>query len=355
MAHFLHPLHTLRNMLTALLFVTLVTLPMLLHLLQDRPQDSSTENRRLAEAPTLVALRDDWNGFPEKINAWMRDHFGLRRSYLKLGFELDKVLRSTADLKAVRGDDGWLFNTLNGALALHQGLLPFAANEADDWLDGLQEVQAAAEASGAVFVAIITPNKHTIYPEHLSAYPRKVAGESRLDEAHRRARARGLPLVDLRAPLETAKEGEQVYYQTDSHWTDLGAWHGFRQVRAALTAQGVTLPDIPREALISTIDPDFQGDLYRLVGVEDGTPERATLLTVDQDRLDRKGGSILYYGDSFAGQFLKYLEATFTTVTFVDNNAGEPDLTMINAGDYDVVLFQIVERYLSRPLAPKSR
>ena len=161
-------LHSIGNLLSALSFVVLISVPMLLHMAQGSSDASDAENRRLADAPTLSGLWSDWTGFPETANAWMRDHFGLRRSYIKLGFELEKLLPSSPDLKAVRGDDGWLFNTLNGALALHQGLLPFAAGEADEWLDGLVTVQAAAEASGAVFAGFITPNKHTIYPEKLS-------------------------------------------------------------------------------------------------------------------------------------------------------------------------------------------
>ena len=346
------PLSPLRNLLTAVTFAALVAAPMVLHLVNRTPAASTIENRRLSAPPGLADLRADWTGFPEKVNAWMRDHFGLRRTYLQIGFELDSFLNSSSAFKAVRGDDGWLFNTLNGALALHRGLLPFATGEADAWLDGLVEMQDRAEASGAVFIATIAPNKHTIYPEKLSAYPRRVAGETRLDEVTRRARDRGLPLVDLRAALDAAKLGEKVYYQTDSHWTDLGAYHGFLQLRAALADRGVDLPDIPRDALHLRQKSDFQGDLYRLLGEENGAPETIERVRIDPNLPGTRPRSILIIGDSFSGQLRKYFDATFQKVTFADNAAGAPDLSQITPGTYDVVLFQIVERYLSRPLSP---
>lgn len=342
----------LRNLLTAVTFTALIAAPGLLHLFNRGTVDSTVENRRLAAAPGWADLSADWTAFPEQVNAWMRDHFGLRRTYLQIGFELDKFLSSSSAFRAVRGDDGWMFNTLNGAMALHQGLLPFAAGEADQWLDGLVQMQQHAEAAGAVFVATIAPNKHTIYPEKLSAYPRRVAGETRLDEVMRRAAARDLPLVDLRAALVAAKTDEKIYYQTDSHWTDLGAYQGFLQLRAALTDQGVNLPNIPRAALHLREKTDFQGDLHGLMGEENGAPETIQRVKIDPALPGTRPRSILIIGDSFSGQLRKYFDATFQEVTFIDNAAGAPDLSKITPGTYDVVLFQIVERYLSRPLSP---
>ncbi|MEO3413973.1 hypothetical protein AAFO92_04850 [Roseovarius sp. CAU 1744] len=346
-------LHSAKNLLTALSFVALVALPVLLHLARQNPVDAGAENRRLAPPPSLAGMRADWAAFPDTVNAWMRDHFGMRRTYLQIGFEMDKVLRSSAAFKAVRGDDGWLFNTLNGALALHRGLLPFAAGEAGAWLDGLDQIQVRAEAAGAVFIAAIAPNKHTIYPEYLSAYPRRVAGETRLDEVQRLARARGLPLIDLRPALLAAKSDTKVYYQTDSHWTDLGAYHGFRELRRALTDRGIAVPDIPQGALRLRLKDDFRGDLYGLLGEENGAPETVTLVK-RPDLAGPKAGRILIIGDSFTAQIRKYFAATFETVDVIDNAAGAPDLSHLRPGAYDVVLFEIVERYLSRPLTPRS-
>ncbi len=341
----------LKNLLTAFTFLLLISVPMLLHMAQDGTGESSAENRRLAAAPSLTALTTDWSAFPETVNAWMRDHFGMRRTYLQIGFEMDKVLQSSTAFKAVRGDDGWMFNTLNGALALHRGLLPFTTGEADAWLDGLRAMQTRTEEAGAVFIATIAPNKHTIYPEYLSAYPRQVAGETRLDEVQRRAIARDLPLIDLRPALIAAKPDVKVYYQSDSHWTDLGAYRGFLELRAALSDRGVNVPDIPRDTLRLREKTDFQGDLYGLLGEEDGAPETITLVK-RPDVKAPKAGAILIIGDSFTGQLRKYFDATFETVDFIDNAAGSPDLGQISPGHYDVVIFQIVERYLSRPLSP---
>ncbi|WP_299843386.1 hypothetical protein [uncultured Roseovarius sp.] len=341
-----------RNLLTALSFVVLITTPVLLHLTSGGSVDSKVENRRLSPAPALSQALTNWTTLPEETNAWMRDHFGLRRTYLKIGFQLDKVLRSSGSLNAVRGDDGWIFNALNGALALHQGLLPFSEGEADRWLDGLTLVQDTAEASGATFIAMIAPNKHTIFPEYLSGYPNKAAGESRLDEVLRLARTRKLPLFDLRDTLKEAKTHDKIYYETDSHWTEIGAYIGFSELRSALNARGANIPDIPRDALILSTDKDFRGDLYGLLGEENGVPETIQTVEIDQKQIGPKAGSILLIGDSFSNSLVKYLEATFESVTFTDNRSGEPDLSSIAEKRHDVVVYQVVERYLSRPFKP---
>lgn len=341
----------LKNLLTAFTFLVLIALPMLLHLARQTPVDAGAENRRLADAPGLADMRANWPAFPGSVNAWMRDHFGMRRTYLQIGFEWDKVLRSSTFYGAVQGDDGWIFNTLNGALALHRGLLPFTTGEADTWLDGLREMQSHAEEAGAVFIATIAPNKHTIYPEFLSDYPRQVAGETRLNEVQRRAIARDLPLIDLRPPLMAAKSDTKVYAQTDSHWTDIGAHVGFTTLRRALIDRGVYVPDLPLDTLQLQEDADFRGDLYRMLGEQDGAPETVTVV-LPPEPPKKRAGTILIIGDSFTGQLRKYFDATFERVDIIGNDSGEPDLSKITPGTYDVVLFEIVERYLSRPLTP---
>ncbi len=344
----------LTNLLTTLVFVLIVASPMTLHMLVKGPTESRVEKRRLAPTPTLADARADWQGFPEVVNTWMRDHFGLRRTYLQIGFLVNEVLPTSVKFNAVHGDDGWLFNTLNAALAQHRGLLPYTAGEADAWLDGLEEVQARAEASGAIFLATVPPNKHTIYSEYLSEYPRKVAGETRLGELYDRAEARQLPLIDLRDVLFAAKPHIKVYFQTDSHWTELGAFEAFQKLRNAMIERGFDVPALPIEGLNVTFMEDFQGDLYGLIGEADGPPERVRTVQINRDWPVEPKGSLLIIGDSFSDWLIKFFEVVFEEVTMVGNNGGDMDISAIQPGAYDVVLLEIVERYLINPLEVKS-
>lgn len=113
------------------------------------------------------------------------------------------------------------------------------------------------------------PSTPTGHARPLSPVPG--AGNIRLLEAV----CRDLPLtwVDLVTPLEEAARQGQVYYRTDTHWNQLGA---YAAARAILDATGAG-PIVPCSAAGET--QYAQGDLARLMGLTGALGESAPCLT----------------------------------------------------------------------------
>jgi len=360
--------------LATALFVGLLATPLVGQLISSGSTTSETERRALAAAPPVSEVVTDWPAYPEQVNAWMNDHVGFRRELIRLYGAVERELELELEVRgdAVRGDDGWLFATVNSALAMHQGLKPFVGSEAEAWLNRLAELRARSQEAGAVFVVLTPPNKHSVYPEHLSNYPRRAAGEGRLEALERLAPQFGVTLINPRDALIAAKARRTVFYRTDTHWTTYGAYVGYLALMEALIERGVETRVLDDEGLGSATTDTFAGDLYGLLGVEDGQPETVEEITLRSPSpiaenilleayeygpfkarrfvMEPRGlPSVLVLGDSFSMKLLPYLRESFDEVTYLHHRSGAAPLEVIEPGRYDVVVFQIVERLLSSP------
>ena len=363
----------LRAGVSSALFLALLVTPLLTQVFAGN-QDSTSEleNRTLAPVPSVRSAFEDWRHFPGRLDDWMNDHVGLRKSLIVLYLGLRRSLDIEDRGNAVRGMDGWLFGAEDGALSMHRGLDPFTSGEAKAWIRAVSELQRRAEARGARFVVLIAPNKHTVYPELLSNHPRRLGGLSRLETLETLAAANGIRLVSPRRRLLQEKQRRQMYYRTDTHWTSGGAFVAYRQLMEGLQAAGMQLKVVSEDRLEST-EVQHTGDLYGLLGVENGEPEtverrsvrepRAVAEVTDLHALDwedfpakswRMEGpakpSLLVIGDSYFYVMAPFLRESFGTVTFVHHRLGHPPLEALRTGDYDVVLLMMVERFLTYPM-----
>ena len=260
-------------------------------------------------------------------------------------------------------------------MKMHQGLLPFSGGQAEEWLLAAQKLQGIAEGNGAKFLVFIAPNKHEIYGEHLSSYPVRLHGPRRSEVLRRLGPEFSVTVVYPEAELLAAKANAQVYYKTDTHWSSAGAFVGYEVLIDAVNQMGFPVDKIDREAQISISENSHKGDIYGLLGLTDEAAETTSEwklkvprafekeLLPDYDWLsfkafrntvhDTTGPSVLVIGDSFAGAMQPFLRESFSEVTFVHHRIGDIPIAAFNAGAYDLVVLQMVERGLSRELQPQ--
>ncbi|MFD0858673.1 alginate O-acetyltransferase AlgX-related protein [Roseovarius aquimarinus] len=154
-------------------------------------------------------------------------------------------------------DDGAAMAKTRGAWPVPEGLI--AAQAA-----ALGRLAERMEARGARFLAVIAPNKHSVYPEML---PEDVAPAARTVTDDLLEAAGDVPLLDLRPVLRAAKTETQAYLKTDTHWTRAGAAASYEAVMDRLGARAVAydLTPVPAPA----------GDLARLLKMGGFYPEDA--------------------------------------------------------------------------------
>ena len=335
---------------------------------------SRLENRALAKFPGLAELNSDWSAVPRQVNAWAEDHVIKRDVILRINRKIRRDLRLEETQQAVRGKDGWLFANLNQSLDMHTGKFSFDDDKAGRWVESAGNLRDRVEAEGAVFAILIAPNKATIHPEYLPQFPVSPTVQTPLERLETDLPKAGVLLVSPRERLETAAHaGQALYRKTDTHWSEWGAYLAYRDLMATLHKQGVKAPVLRDDALRVSDQNGFRGDIYTLLGEPDGKPEdtrrwapaepvrtlkttrfpdldfmafEATRWTMETDNPER----LLIIGDSFSYPILPFLKESFGEVTFVHHHLGEVPLEALQPESYDVVILEMVERGLSRPL-----
>jgi hypothetical protein len=132
-------------------------------------------------------------------------------------------------------------------------------------------------ARGAHYVLVLIPDKNEIYPEELPP-----SGRS----AHPTVRKLILPLlrlakvdtVDPAAALIFAKRDGAVFFRSDSHWNDRGAYVTYRALVGDLR-----LPDMIARLSPKETESEFVGDLPRLAGLVDFVRTRESFLTFNSN------------------------------------------------------------------------
>lgn len=263
--------------------------------------------------------------------------------------------------KAIAGDNGWLVYTAEGDINDYQKVGLFSEEELAQFQHNLDALSGVYAERGIDLIVVIVPNKNTIYPERVPDLP--VLGvESRLDQVTAYLREHGSEqLVDLRPALLAAKAEREMYYATDTHWNDYGAYIAYA---ALLDEAGIT----PRPATdfdVVTRDPALL-DLSENIGATI-LPESKTQFAPRFDlRASFKnlnlGGRrlmlsyvpgtslpdvVLYY-DSFFFNVIPMLGEHFNHGLYVQNYTGGGlwNLSWVDEREPDVVIIEFAERYL---------
>lgn len=263
------------------------------------------------------------------------------------------------------GRDGWLFfrdsfgQTLGDQEGMEQALLR---------LTGLLQ---RARGSRAELRVVVAPDKHTIYPEKLSARAQREV--ARFAPARDRLHAyfgsgRDPRLIDMWSVYhrEKARTSEPLYLADNTHFSATGALWMTREIVESLQPGIWVAEDASTDS-----EHLLPSDLTRMAGLRED-PTRVALLEVARPgvRLVRRelpgdsdawsdpirfvsstsgrpliGGRTLIVHDSFIGTFLRPpLRQFFEDVLFLHHMHVTPTLLERGLRRYDQIVFQVVER-----------
>jgi len=205
---------------------------------------ASQENRILARPPGVPRTLKDFTHFSDVFLDYYRDHFGFRNTLIR-ALSLVRFkggLSQDQNTNIIIGKDGWLFYPSNSPNVLaDRNLDPFTSGELDQWQHLLEQRNRFCQEHGIAFVAVIPPDKQSIYTEYLPPDLSLLGPKSRLDQIVERLRQTHSPVrvIDLRPTLLEAKKYHRVYFKTDTHWNDYG---GFAAYPVILNAVNEALP-----------------------------------------------------------------------------------------------------------------
>ena len=331
-----------------------------------RPWNDIDEKRTLAQKPEArLCSRDSVRNFAAAAQEWeayFTDNFGFRKvligTHRLLTFYL---LRTSLNPSVVVGEsDGerrWLYfdaSATGDGVGLESilGQTPYAPSALAAIAVRLRQIVALVGPRGIKLVIVVAPDKQTIYPEYLPPERRPQPGTvSRLDQFWAMAQTLpDVPLVDLRGTLRQAKQRQQLYYPSDTHWNWQGGLLAYEATAQRLAQQDPSWPVLPVERLQWFDGPPRVGDLTTLMGLpaiggdRNRLPTRESLAAL----AGNKHGKLLLIADSFGEALQIFFELQFQHVSKHHVTRGTREAltpALLDAEQPDVVVLQSAERY----------
>lgn len=343
----------------ALLAFLLLATPLVVGVIRpDSPSAILKEGRRLAEAPDAPVTGHDWLALPGRIDAFLRDHFGLRQALIRAHKDLTKPLLGLGNDSVLIGRDGRMFYLGEETVRQSAGLV-FRDRRAADATDLIVRMNQVLAARGIRFLVAPPPNDATIYQADLPRWAQNPGRPTEYDLMMANLAAKGVRAVDLRPPVKAAKAEGPVFYMHDTHWTPRGALAGFNAI-----VKADSHPDwrIEPSSALGPLTIRKGGDLARMFGVADRVTESVQELTLPSGKKEplssgeaadyvatsgKPGPTIMILGDSFTfGYFAPMLLQHAGRVVWMNHHLCRFDWKAIDRFHPDEVWWMPDERFL---------
>ncbi len=233
----------MHNKLTTILFAMILTGMLGSQLLPDR-SFSEQENRYLEQLPKFT-MRNLWNGrWMKSFETYVQDQFIGRDEWIKLKGELEKGIGKQENNGIYFGKKQWYYEVME------------APDEAvlNSNLAALQKIGESLRKKGiaAKFLAI-----YSAYQFHQDQLPKN---HRNIDQAWLTQMIQdqtNMEVLDTFETLQAHKE-ENIYFRTDHHWTQLGAYYTYVMLGESLGFD--PLPLASYQKVVS--DKPFYGSLF---------------------------------------------------------------------------------------------
>jgi hypothetical protein len=349
-------------------FTIAIALPGAAMFLRWDPMPLRVEYRPFAPQPQAPRTLPALLGYPRRFDAFFSDRFGLRGALIRWHHRVLMGWLGVSPIpQVVVGSGGWLF--LGHGTDAGPEERPFTAGELAQWTAALQADHDWLAARGIRFLVAVVPPTRRVYPEY---FPRRLRGlrdVSRAAQLEAALATQGkVAYLDLTPALRQAKETMQVFRRTDTHWTDAGAYVGYREILMRLRAWFPELEPVPLAALREERIVSRGGSLARMLTMSDELPEELVALrppaAIGQDRRrfiggtagprgnvhtpvliarpDSKGRRALIFRDSFGQALIPFLSEHFSRVLYLWQRTLKREA--IEREKPDVVILEMSER-----------
>lgn len=320
------------------------------------------EKRPLAVRPCRLADFPGWD-------AWLNDRFGGRDCYVGIAnFVEYRVLHATIRQPvAFMGKNGWFYYTDpddGDNLSDFNKTNLLDEQELDKYRTAVKGIRDWCDSNGIRCLFVITPNKHSVYPEHHLL--RRPEGETRTGQLLSVLHSLDVPCVYPLDYLLLKKKTVKypLYYETDTHWNGLGAWYGFEKIREAV---GQLFPeqDFPEIACrVNVTYSDTLGDILPLLGVKRAHSTQISLTPSDgswsdvyvylknngMDGIVTQGKDsrlpkAVIFRVSFGTALVPYLSILFSRAEYIWHRITGEDKKRLLEDKPDLIIIENAERY----------
>lgn len=303
-----------------------------------------------------------------------------------LSYTLYKMGISLYPDDTVVGKDGWLFlgDKYNKTLSENRNLKPLSEGDITEMINARHAWDAYVRSYGGIgYVLTMAPDKHSVYSEKAPSWVVSGGGSKNIRYLLDHSK-NDRTFINLGENFSSLKSDDDIiYYKTDSHWNQNGAWHAYKNLAVAL---GKTLPGVK---WLNNDDITFNktsrpgGDLSNFLRLQYAISDIQYLYNVKPEHAATKDGKdknelaylykssslkandfyynknalndmkVLWLIDSFGGGMKQYMHATFSKIHeqhYLTLMTDKKKLQQV-IDDYhpDLVIVTAVERQILMP------
>jgi len=308
----------------------------------------------------------------KKMNLNFERNFPLKTNLINTFSFLKESLfhKNPLPEKVISVNNDWKFlsNIYGNALSESKGIIQFTKTELKQLEERLVFRKRWLEKRNVKLYIAVAPNKHTTYG-HLIPI-RQAVNKTKMQQLDSLCKNNGINYINL--GKQFPKKGKKLlYFKTDTHWNEYGAFHGFKETIEYISK------DFPNkkfnnfkinELTDKTGEVFFKGDLNKILKEE--SSERYTALIInknqqqatleknlmpipkyfkkDPTKYEKRWTTsinnlkILIFHDSFYHGFEKFMVENFkNTISIWDHKFNE---TLISNTNPDILYHEILER-----------
>ena len=246
------------------------------------------------------------------------------------------------------GKEDWLFykSTEDGdPISDYQGINHYDENTMQTIADKLTNERNQFSNYGIDFYILSIPNKSSVYPEYMPDTIQRKDTTSKTDLLMKYLEENtDLNVVDAKPSFVKAKKKKQIYYKSDTHFNQIGAFVTVQALKDKIDGKTDTLKNVK----FGKITNHYSGDLARLCDMQD-TFNDDIQYQLDAATVNTKIKSnkrILVIGDSFSEVMQSIMSQYFAEVKTV--NIWSFETSMLDEYKPDIVVWEHAERYTDR-------
>lgn len=329
---------------------------------------STNENRKLAEKPSLVEKQVINLAYGKNFEIWLNDRFRYRNKIIYWHDKVEAVLAGRLENeKAFQGKDNWLFYKGEGSVSLYQHKAVFTDDEMQTIQKNLEKRKSWLNEQGIEFFVVVPPDKSSVYGEYYREGIIPVGNKNRMQilEEYLVANKSEMKMNYLLDIMLEHKDNGLLYYKTDTHWGEYGAYLGYLALMKDIKTKFPQMQDLPIDAVNLNYTTHSEGDLTTMLGIKDVSiyndnylipmPKegyhftyvknegRDGIITHNPD----KSLKVLVFRDSFSTALVPYLSETFGDVEYIWSHDFNSYQDKIMQEKPDIVIHEIVSRYVN--------
>lgn len=332
--HFADNRNKIGKYIPAVVFLIFIYGMALWFIFSPKPDYSSSEKRYLQKFPEVTAEKLLSGDFGSEFETFFADRFPQRNTWVGLN-------AYTALAEGNNGASG-VYNCKNGYLINK----PVSTeNNLDKNIGAVADFAKSIDTPTTV---MLVPSTGYIVDDVLPTFHDKYNDDEDISKISSTLSKDKIGFVDLREPFKSEyKNGSQLYYKTDHHWTTKGAYTGYQELCKVL---GIT--PIDDSTLKKDSYPDFYGTTYSSSGFW-LTPSDNIEIWNNPKNSDRnisvkitEGANIKTSGSMY---FTDHLKEDDKYPVFIDGNHALTEITNTNAKNGTILL---IKDSFSHSLAP---